>query len=267
MVGRRISARLNWKKSKSNWTVLIFQERLTVYGGGSWGVPMPEERFVKGFGLLTSIQQEFLAVFSELPDQSQFYLTGGTALAEYYLGHRLSYDLDFFTSVENLIIPTSYQIETVCRAKRLVLRVVRRFSSFVEFLLEKDDETLKIDLALDAPYRLEPLTKSPEGVLVNSYNDLRVDKLLAYYGRTEPRDAVDLYFILQKEPPEPLIQQAAQKDPGFDLYWFAIALNRSEAFPDEIERWPVRMLKPFDPPVLKKAFLDWAMQIMGNLGK
>jgi Nucleotidyl transferase AbiEii toxin, Type IV TA system len=245
----------------------IFQGKLTVCGGGSWGIPMPEKRFVKGFGLLTSNQQEFLALFSELPDQSQFYLTGGTALAEYYLGHRLSYDLDLFTGVENLIIPTSYQIETICREKRLVLKVVRRFSSFVEFLLEKDDESLKIDLALDSPYRLKPFKRSPEGVFVNSYIDLRVDKLLAYYGRTEPRDAVDLYFILQKEPPEPLMEQAAQKDPGFDLYWFAIALNRCEAFPDEIERWPVRMLKPFDPLVLKKFFIHLAMQIMSNLGK
>ncbi|MDP1547610.1 MAG: hypothetical protein Q8L87_16500 [Anaerolineales bacterium] len=35
---------------------------------------------------------------------------------------------------------------------------------------------------------------------INDYPDLRVDKLLAYFGRAEPRDAVDLYFILQKAP-------------------------------------------------------------------
>lgn len=29
-----------------------------------------------------------------------FYLTGGTALAEYYLRHRLSEDLDFFSEKE-----------------------------------------------------------------------------------------------------------------------------------------------------------------------
>jgi len=96
-------------------------------------------------------------------------------------------------------------------------------------------------------------------VLVNNYRDLRADKLLAYFGRAEPRDAVDLYFILQKEPAETLLEEAAQKDPGFDLYWFAIALNRCESFPDESHRWPVRMLKPFDPSVLKKTFLDWAV--------
>jgi hypothetical protein len=49
---------------------------------------------LKSNGLLTPIQQEFLAVFSRIPDQARFYLTGGTALSEYYLGHRLSFDLD-----------------------------------------------------------------------------------------------------------------------------------------------------------------------------
>jgi len=225
-------------------------------------------RSPKNFGLLTALQKEFLSVFSGLSDQAQFYLTGGTALAEYYLGHRLSFDLDFFTGVENLILPTSYQIENMCKKKGLAFKVVRRFSSFVEFLIEKGDESLKIDLALDSPYRFEPPIPSPEGVLVNDYNDLRVDKLLAYFGRAEPRDAVDLFFIMQNEPVEPLLEQAKEKDPGFDLYWFAVALNRCENFPDEIERWPVKMLKPFEPPVLKKTFLDWAMKLMdGNLKK
>ena len=228
---------------------------------------MAESPPVKGFGLLTSIQKEFLNVFSELPDQTQFFLTGGTALAEYYLGHRLSFDLDFFTSIENLIVPTSYQIETACKSKGLMIKVIRRFSSFVELLFEKDNEALKIDLALDSPYRFEPPLKSFDGVLINNYNDIRADKLLAYFGRAEPRDAVDLYFILQKEPLEPLLEQAAQKDPGFDLYWFAVALNRCESFPDEIERWPVKMLKPFDPAVLKKSFQDLALEIMDRTTK
>jgi predicted nucleotidyltransferase component of viral defense system len=54
---------------------------------------------------------------------------------------------------------------------------------------------------------------SYEGIYVNDYSDLRSDKLLAYFGRAEPRDAVDLYFILQKESPERLLEQAAQKEP------------------------------------------------------
>jgi len=57
---------------------------------------MSKKHSIKSFGLLTPIQKTFLGVFSQLPDQAHFYLTDGTALAEYYLGHRFSYDLDFF---------------------------------------------------------------------------------------------------------------------------------------------------------------------------
>ncbi len=221
---------------------------------------MPET--IKGFGILTPLQKEFIGILASLPDKDEFYLAGGTALAEYYLGHRLSFDLDFFTGTENLVLPTSYQIENACQKKNLSLKVVRRFSTFVEFLVEKGSESLKIDLALDSPYRFEQPVPSSEGIFINDYPDLRADKLLAYFGRAEPRDAVDLYFILQKESPETLLEQAAQKDTGFDVYFFAIALNRCESFPDEIERWPVKMLKPFEPRVLKQKFLDWAVRLM-----
>jgi hypothetical protein len=228
---------------------------------------MPEEKPIKGFGTLTPLQRDFMGILAQLPDKDQFYLAGGTALAEYYLGHRLSFDLDYFTGVENLVLPTSYQIESACQKNNLPIKVVRRFSTFVEFLVERENESLKIDLALDSPFRFEPTLLSSEGVFVNDYSDLRIDKLLAYFGRSEPRDAVDLYFIMQREPVEPLLELAAQKDPGFDLYWFALALNRCVQFPDELERWPVKMLQSFEPRVLKRTLLDWAMELMDRTTK
>lgn len=169
--------------------------------------------------------------------------------------------------MENLVLPTSYQIESACQKNNLSIKVVRRFSTFVEFLVERENESLKIDLALDSPYRFEPTILSSEGIFVNDYSDLRIDKLLAYFGRSEPRDAVDLYFIMQREPVKPLLELAAQKDPGFDHYWFALALNRCENFPDELERWPVKMLQPFEPRVLKRTLLDWAMELMDKSTK
>ena len=228
---------------------------------------MPRQSPIKGFGTLTPLQKEFIGILASLPDQNQFYLAGGTALAEYYLGHRLSFDLDYFTGVENLVLPTSYQIESACQKKSLPLKVIRRFSTFVEFLVERENESLKIDLALDSTYRFEQPVLSGEGIFVNDYPDLRVDKLLTYFGRAEPRDAVDLFFIIQREPLEPLLELAVQKDPGFDNYWFALALNRCENFPDELERWPVKMLQPFEPRLLKQTLLDWAVKLMDKAMK
>jgi hypothetical protein len=220
---------------------------------------------LKGNGLLTRLQQEFLTVFSRIPDQARFYLTGGTALTEFYLGHRLSFDLDLFTSDQELIIPTSFQIQTLGVASGFEITVIRRFASFVEFVISRGDESLKVDLALDSPFRFSPPIDSEIGVWVNDLQDLQIDKLLAYYGRAEPRDAVDLFFIFQQNSVSRLLQLAAQKDPGFDLYWFAVALNRAENFPDEIERWPVKMLQPVSIMNLKRSFLDLAQGLMGKL--
>ncbi|MDQ3004929.1 MAG: nucleotidyl transferase AbiEii/AbiGii toxin family protein [Chloroflexota bacterium] len=220
---------------------------------------MTETKPIKGLGILTPLQKQFLEIFATLPDQSQFYLAGGTALAEYYFGHRLSYDLDIFTGMDGLVQPTSFQIEKVCAEKNLPIKVVRRFATFVEFLVSDE---LKVDLALDSPFRFGPTVLSETGVQVNNYVDLSTDKLLAYFGRSEPRDAIDLYFILQKESIEVLMEQAAQKDTGFDAYWFAIALNRCEKFPDELERWPVKMLKQIDPKNLKSSFQKSAVELL-----
>jgi hypothetical protein len=220
---------------------------------------------LSGRGLLTPVQRSFLSAFSRLPDQPNFYLTGGTALTEFYLGHRLSFDLGFFTSEGDLILPFSYQLEALAEDRDLQIRALRRFASYVEFVVAQGTESLRVDLALDSPFRFASPLPCEYGVQVNPYADLRVDKLLAYYGRAEPRDAVDLFFILQGEPLAPLLEAAAQKDPGFDLYWFAVALNRAADLPDDLERWPVKMLIELSPPELKQTFEQLAMDVMSQL--
>lgn len=219
---------------------------------------------IEGKGLLTPVQRKFMAAFAQIPDQRQFYLAGGTALAEFYLGHRLSFDLDFFTSESALVMPVSYQIEQIVSHMDLEIEVVRRFSTYVEYLVVDGTEKLKVDLALDSPFRFDAPVLTSGDIQVSGWRDLEIDKLLAYYGRAEPRDAIDLYFILQSQSLDELIALAAQKDPGFDLYWFAIALNRATAFPDELERWPVKMLERIDPVALKQEFRQIAVELMAR---
>jgi len=228
---------------------------------------MLENSLLTGKRLLTPLQKSFLALFAGLPDQKQFYLTGGTALSEYYFGHRLSFDLDFFTGVDGLVLPISFQVEGRASAHQLDVMVVRRLATYVEFEVQQGGGRLRVDLALDSPFRFQPPLSSAQGILVNSYEDLCVDKLLAYYGRAEPRDAIDLYFILQREPLDELLRRAAQKDTGFDLYWFTIALQHSASYPDEAERWPVQMLSEWSPVTIKRAFAQIALQIMSSLDK
>ena len=78
----------------------------------------------------------------------------------------------------------------------LHVNVIRRFSSFVEFEAGYEHENTKIQLAYDSPFRFEEPVDSELGIKINDYKDLIVDKFLAFFGRAEPRDAVDLFFIL-----------------------------------------------------------------------
>lgn len=216
---------------------------------------------LKGNGLLTKAQRRFLRFFARLPDCQRFYLTGGTALAEFYLAHRYSYDLDLFTGEADLLSPFARVLEQRARRSRLPLQVIRRFESFVEYLYG-GDEPYRIQLAVDSPFRFAPPEPSRYGVLVNDWDDLCVDKLLAFYGRAEPRDAVDVYFILQRESVARILQKAVEKDPGFDLYWFAVACQRVSAFPDSVEQWGVQMIAPVEATAVKTLFQSLADDLM-----
>ncbi len=43
---------------------------------------------------------------------------------------------------------------------------------------------------------------------------------------------------------------------------FPIALDKASNYPDEIERWPVEILLPFDPANIKKTFRELVIKII-----
>ena len=219
---------------------------------------------LKSRGIITALQKEILMVFSKIPDSNIFYLTGGTALAEFYLAHRKSYDLDIFTTEKGLIIPFSYTFEEEIK-KNFSLKVVRRFETLVEFEISDKEKSTRVQLALDSPFRFEEPLDTDLGIKVNDYKDLIVDKLLAFFGRAEPRDAIDLYFILETENFWDLVELAKQKDPGFDLYWLANALHRVKGYPENIKDLPVEMIKEINIKELKKLFLNLSKEVMEKI--
>ena len=88
---------------------------------------------LKGKGILSELQKRVISTLICITDFSHFYLTGGTALAEFYFGHRKSYDLDIFTSQVGLILPFSRLVEEELKKSKFFLNIIRRFESFTEF--------------------------------------------------------------------------------------------------------------------------------------
>jgi len=149
--------------------------------------------------MLNKLQEKFLNFFSKKAIAKDFYWAGGTLLAEYYLQHRISYDLDFFASkivdYDQLIslikqFADLHNIKTIQRERIYDRRI---------FVLEKNKDILKIEFAQYEFPLLKPIKKWPErNLFITSLEDIVVSKIMAIFDRNEPKDIVDLYYILKK---------------------------------------------------------------------
>ncbi len=131
-----------------------------------------------------------LARLTRLAKKYDFVLAGGTALA-LQLGHRISYDLDFFTK-------RAFDAGSV-------LKDIDRSGVKYE-VLQRGNGTLllKTDKAKFSYFRLpyisfEEIVKY-SGVKMAGIRDIAAMKLLAIYQRGTKRDFVDLFFILRDLP-------------------------------------------------------------------
>jgi len=228
-----------------------------------WSEYFESEAKSKETGMkLTALQKKTLKIFSRVNKHGDFYFTGGTALAVCYLRHRESDDLDFFTDDPTSLDPTARDFEKTLRSAGLNVQVERRQATFVRLLIEQE---LKVDMALDAPFRLKPPVQSNiEGIKVpvDDLEDIAANKMMALFGRAEPRDFVDVYF-LAKEYFDfmEMVQMAAKKDTGFDLYWLAAAMQEA----DKMSLLPVKMHKPFDLSDMKNFFKEQRLKILRRI--
>lgn len=218
--------------------------------------------------VVNKVQKEILLCFGTVSGSEQFYLTGGTALAEFYLKHRKSNDLDFFTSTEEIIVPYSYRLEDGLKAKGMSVKRQRGFASFVELLVEGVGESTVIHLALETPFRFEPAKVFPEypKLKIDSLVDVASNKLLALFGRATLRDFIDVYFLVKKGHynTDELIDKAKIKDPGFDLYWLGVALERIKTFTDDSPEM-LLLLEPINFSDLFGFFNEWRERIIKEI--
>jgi hypothetical protein len=166
--------------------------------------------------ILTPDQHTVIGLLSKHPELSkQFYLSGGTALAVYYLHHRISDDLDFFTDGDvPLATVTEFMQETKAAVHATKLDYEHLFDRHI-FTIHATP-ALKVEFTKYPFPRMAPLQKK-DGIFVDSLLDIAINKLFALFDRNEPKDFVDLYFLLQTFALPTLIKGVHKK---FD---FAIA--------------------------------------------
>lgn len=124
-----------------------------------------------------------------------FYLAGGTTLAEYYLHHRLSDDLDFFTSDDDIDID---HIERFFENNKEILDLqsrqrIKKYDRNMINLIYRDGFELKTEFTkYHTP--LYPLERQ-DGLQIESINDIFLNKIACVVDRYDPKDYIDLFYL------------------------------------------------------------------------
>lgn len=216
--------------------------------------------------ILTNIQRQLLLQIPQVKDSLQFYLTGGTALAHFYLQHRRSEDLDFFTALPEIIPVFSVNLEKYLKAKGYQLKRHRGADTFIELEVLSGQESVLIHLAQDAAFRFQPTITAAEypGLNIDNLEDIAANKLLALFGRAMLRDFIDVYFLITQGrfSKKQLIDLAGKKDPGFDLYWMGVALERIHSF-DQKSVDMLLLVEKADFRGIRSFYVEWLKEIAG----
>ena len=185
-------------------------------------------------------QNEFLT--------SKFYFTGGTALSAYYLNHRESEDLDFFSS-EKFENQQILNLMEEWRKKRY-FSFKSRFNEVVYIfnLIFKNGTKLKVDFGY-YPYKLLDKSNIKEDIKVDSLLDIAVNKLQTIHQRSNVKDFVDLYYLLKKFTIWDLIEGMRHKfNHKTDPFLIAVEFMRIDEFkslPKMIKKLTLEQLKAF----------------------
>lgn len=130
--------------------------------------------------------------------KTDFYLTGGAALAAFYLRHRYSEDLDFFSEKEIDVLPVNVFLESAKKDLGIVkIDFQQSFNRNLFFLHYQDGEILKTEFTFYPFLRIEP-DKRELGVHIDSLLDIGVNKLFTVHQRSQIKDYIDLCFIFRQ---------------------------------------------------------------------
>ncbi|MFH1785847.1 MAG: nucleotidyl transferase AbiEii/AbiGii toxin family protein [Candidatus Micrarchaeota archaeon] len=129
--------------------------------------------------------------------QGELILVGGTALALFYLKHRVSVDLDF--------VPSKTQNDEIIKEKlkgALSKKGYRtqRTAYLNQFVIQFEDCSVKVEIFTPEKdiKKNKEFQIGQQKMKVASIEDLLNMKLEAYAGRLEARDLFDVIFILKK---------------------------------------------------------------------
>ncbi len=188
--------------------------------------------------ILTPLQRDFLECFFE--QTQDFFLTGGTALAAFYLSHRRSEDLDLFTLNEGAIDIAPSIVNAIAVSIRASLTPIITSPFFRRYLLQRGSEGTIVDLVREIAPQIVQEKVRFGNIIVDSLEDIAANKICTVLGRGEMKDFIDLYFLHRYGVDiRKTLEWARRKDAGVSAATLAYILDEVS-----FHRVPDYVLKP-----------------------
>lgn len=145
---------------------------------------------------LTNIQKTVLNELAKSELKDDLYWTGGTALAFFYLQHRLSYDIDLFSDQIIEYSKLKDLVSSISNTLNLNNIQEKKIFDRWEFIISNGQES-RVDFVIYDFKNIKP-RNDWQGVKVDSFEDMIANKTMALIDRNDPKDAFDIYYILTK---------------------------------------------------------------------
>ena len=184
-------------------------------------------------GRLSALQEQILdALF---PGTTGFVLTGGAALAGFYLKHRETKDLDLFTVDRDAFHVVVSSLPALASQHGLSVSIQLEAPAFHRALMGRYDDGVVVDLVLDLSPQLGEAPVLIDGIPLDPLQQIFVNKITTLVGRQEERDVVDLLHLeRQGLRVEDHLEHARAKDGGCTPATLAWLLDPwADQLPDE----------------------------------
>lgn len=215
--------------------------------------------------ILTPRQKIFLdLVASDKYLTKNFYLTGGTALSEFYLQHRLSEDLDFFSEneIDKLSILTFIKsVKNKLQYKKFDFQ--ESFNRNIYHLIFDDKDSLKVEFTY-YPFTQIDKPISFGNLRIDNLKDIAVNKLFTIVFNPRRRDFYDLYKIIKKTrwKMDALIKLVRSKfDTHIDYLQLGANLSGVSKFKDD----PILPKDKKERETVEKFFLNEALELKNKI--
>ncbi len=202
--------------------------------------------------VLTKTQVSFIDLFKASELAADYYLSGGTALAEFYFQHRLSDDLDFFSDQKIPLVKIQEFVESAKNALGFhKIEYVKKYDRNI-FIL-KNNEILKTEFTL-YPFKKQKDRVGNAGFFVDSLDDIGANKIFAMLDRVEAKDFVDMFFFFKNG--HGLLDLQKKAEAKFEMQIDPITLGSAMLPFRKIDFSAVKLLKSIDSEEWRQVFTE-----------